>query len=75
MTEQDRKKKCFVIGPIGKPNSPERNDADLLLEYIIKRALEDPEIGIIVQRAGSSGATRGINRQHIGIPLPGSRIV
>lgn len=35
-----RKHTCFVIGPIGKPGSQTRQDADDLLEMIINPALE-----------------------------------
>ena len=37
----DKKKKCFVIGPIGAEKSPERTDADWLLQGIVKPALEN----------------------------------
>ncbi|MCG8087988.1 MAG: hypothetical protein JAZ13_20015 [Candidatus Thiodiazotropha taylori] len=42
MAENERisKKKCFVIGPIGKEGTDKRNKADILLEYIIKPAIE-----------------------------------
>lgn len=35
-----RKKTCFIIGPIGKPGSQIRQDADDLLDMIIRPALE-----------------------------------
>jgi hypothetical protein len=35
-----KQRECFVIGPIGGEHSPERDAADVLLEYIIKPALE-----------------------------------
>lgn len=34
-------KKCFVISPIGEPESPERKHADEVLNFIIKPALEE----------------------------------
>lgn len=52
-----QKKKCFLICPIGDPDSPERNRSDMLLEYILKpilgkeydilRADEIPDPGLI----------------------------
>ena len=37
----DPQKICFVIGPIGKKNSTERNRSDKLLNYIIKPVAKD----------------------------------
>jgi hypothetical protein len=34
-------KKCFIIGPIGNDNSLTRENANKLLEYIIKPVLDD----------------------------------
>ena len=34
-------KKCFIISPIGEPDSPERKHADEVLNFIIKPALEE----------------------------------
>jgi ribosomal protein L7/L12 len=42
---------CFVVGPIGKDNSPERKHSDLLLHAVIKQVLEQAEFGYIVKRA------------------------
>lgn len=42
-------KKCFVIGPIGEPDSDIREQADAVLEYIIQPALRD--MGIEAVRA------------------------
>jgi hypothetical protein len=44
-------KLCFIIGPIGKPGTPERKHADLLLHSVIKHVLEDKEFGYKVRRA------------------------
>jgi hypothetical protein len=33
-------KACFVVGPIGGQNTPARNNADMLLRYVIKAELE-----------------------------------
>ncbi|SRR6266571_7741529 len=35
-----RAKRCFVIGPIGEENTATRNNADTLLAYVVKPALE-----------------------------------
>jgi hypothetical protein len=41
MTE--KKRRCFVIGPIGDEVSPERKHADMLLNNVIREALKDCE--------------------------------
>ncbi len=40
------KKKCFVISPIGAEGSPEREKADTVLKYLIKKALL-PEFDVL----------------------------
>jgi hypothetical protein len=45
------KKTCFVIGPIGDPDTDTRRRADDLLNYIIKEVLEKPPFDMIVDRA------------------------
>ena len=42
---------CFVIGPIGKNGSSERQHADFLLYGLIKHVLESDEFGFRVKRA------------------------
>lgn len=42
---------CFVIGPIGKDGSVERNHSDLLLNLLVKHVLETDEFGYHVKRA------------------------
>ena len=42
---------CFVIGPIGKDGSPERKHSDLLLNAVIKQVLQKTEFDYIVKRA------------------------
>lgn len=37
----DKKRRCFVIGPIGKEGSPERKHSDMLLNAVIREALQD----------------------------------
>jgi hypothetical protein len=39
--EQNAKPKCFVVSTIGEPGSKERDTADMVLEFLIKRALGD----------------------------------
>lgn len=55
-------KACFVIGPIGDENSPSRNNADTLLRYVIKAALEP---GYHVIRADEMSKPGMINDQVI----------
>jgi hypothetical protein len=45
----EKRRRCFVIGPIGKPGSPERKHADMLLNAVIREALEgsDPPYEIV----------------------------
>ncbi len=45
------KKACFVIGPIGDPETDIRKRADDLLNYIIKDVLEKPPFDMTVDRA------------------------
>jgi hypothetical protein len=42
---------CFVIGPIGEEGSPERRHSDLLLNAVIKQVLQHSDLGYIVKRA------------------------
>jgi hypothetical protein len=37
----DKKRRCFVIGPIGKEGSIERKHADMLLNAVVREALKD----------------------------------
>lgn len=39
--DDDAKLKCFVVSTIGEPGSKEREDADLVLEYLIRPAVGD----------------------------------
>ena len=56
---------CFVIGPIGDENTPARNNADMLLRYVIKAALE-PKYQVI--RADEISTPGMINDQVCGGP-------
>ncbi|PUB81854.1 MAG: hypothetical protein DBP02_16685 [gamma proteobacterium symbiont of Ctena orbiculata] len=51
MAEDETKKICFVIGPIGKEGTEKRDKADILLEYIIKPAFSDDSLNYKVYRA------------------------
>jgi len=46
---EKKPRRCFVIGPIGKPGSTERKHADMLLNAVIREALEggDPPYEIV----------------------------
>ncbi|MFJ4044145.1 hypothetical protein ACIPV2_00180 [Microbacterium sp. NPDC089987] len=39
--QKSAKLKCFVVSTIGEPGSKEREDADLVLEYLVKPAVGD----------------------------------
>lgn len=45
------RRNCFVIGPIGAPDSDERTNADWVLDYILKPVLEDEKFNFDVDRA------------------------
>lgn len=47
----EKRKRCFVIGPIGKEGSPERDGANWVLQYILKPVLEHPPFNYDVKRA------------------------
>ena len=49
MSNDKRKKYCFVVGPIGEPSTPIRDNADMVAEFIITAALEP--LGYKVERA------------------------
>lgn len=49
--ESVEKKRCFVIGPIGSQESPERAEADWLLDDLIRPVLEGEKFGYKVTRA------------------------
>jgi hypothetical protein len=62
MTKEAKKKpKCFVISPIGQPDSPERRHADMVLNSIIKHAL--PENELHIQRSDEFGKPEMISTQ------------
>jgi hypothetical protein len=55
----DRKKQCFVVGPIGEDGSPERTHADSLYQEIILRVFEKHCAEWEVERADKIGAPGG----------------
>jgi hypothetical protein len=65
MTEDNSKKLCFVIGPIGSDGSDERCHADWLLKGIIKPVFEAHFPSYEVQRADEIVAPGSINSQVI----------
>lgn len=60
---EEAKKTCFVIGPIGEDGSPARNNADMVLEYIITPVMTD--MGYDVIRADRVTAPGNISDQVI----------
>lgn len=58
-------KNCFVIGPIGDPESDVRAHADTLLEYIIRPVLESEKFGYAVTRADEVSDPGQITQQII----------
>jgi hypothetical protein len=48
---EEKKPFCFVVGPIGKDGSPERKHADMLLHALIRYVLMAEEFGYVVKRA------------------------
>lgn len=58
-----KKYNCFVISPIGEPNSEIRENADILLEMIIKPAIVD--LDFIVERGEERTETRQIGEDVI----------
>lgn len=44
MTQPKKKSRCFVISPIGDPDTPARRNADMVLHAIIERALPEMEV-------------------------------
>ena len=64
MPAKSDKSLCFVVGPIGRETTDERRHADLMLNSIIKPALQKREFGYRVMRADDD-TTPGIISDHI----------
>ncbi len=71
----EKEKKCFVIGPIGEERSPERADADWLLQGIVKPALENDPFNYRVQRADEIAEPGSITDQIIGAVIEADIVV
>ena len=70
-----KEKKCFVIGTIGAEGSPERTDADWLLDGIVKPALEPDPFNYDVQRADQIAEPGSITDQIIGAVIEADLVV
>ncbi len=70
--EPAKRKVCFVISPIGQPESSERNHADYLFEYIIKPAVS-PQFNAL--RADQIAAPGLIDSQVITMLLEADLVV
>jgi len=62
---ENRKKLCFVIGPIGDPDSDVRRDADWLLKGIIKPVIQESFPAYYVERADDISEPGSISSQVI----------
>ena len=51
MATKAKRKKCFIIGPIGAEGSQERTEADWLLRGIVEPVLKNDPFNFVVQRA------------------------
>lgn len=61
MSNEQEKKTCFVIGPIGSAGSQTRIDADFLLDGIIREVLEKEPFNYNVKRADKDVSPGSIN--------------
>jgi hypothetical protein len=68
-------KKCFVIGPIGDPDSPARINADWVLHLVIKPVLEKEPFSYTVTRADEMTVPGNISSQVIQAVLDADLIV
>lgn len=79
MTDQTappaKQKTCFVIGPIGSPDSNERTAADWLLHAVIRPVLEDKEFGFKVMRADEFPQPGLITNQVISLVMDSELVV
>lgn len=70
---KNKKKSCFVVGPIGSVGSETRDQADMLLHYIIKPALEP--LGYDVRRADDEQSPINITDHVINSTLDADLVV
>lgn len=61
MADEEKKKICFVIGPIGSAGSQTRINADFLLDGIIREVLEKEPFNYKVKRADKDVSPGSIN--------------
>lgn len=71
--EKNDKKRCFVIGPIGKVGSDTRKHADWVLEGIIRPVLEGR--GYLVERADSITTPGNIDSQVINMVIQADLVI
>jgi hypothetical protein len=69
-----RQKTCFVVGPIGKLDSPERIAADWLLHFVIRPVLEEA-FGFKVIRADEVAQPGLITDQIIALVIDADLVV
>ncbi len=65
MAKKETKKRCFVVGPIGKPDGEERIHSDWLLEGVILPVFTEHFQDFVVQRADKISKAGMINTQII----------
>lgn len=65
MAKKETKKRCFVVGPIGKPDGEERIHSDWLLEGVILPVFAEHFRDFLVQRADKISKAGMINTQII----------
>jgi len=58
---KEKKPLCFVIGPIGHPGTDDRRHADMLLNAVIREALQADSFGYIIKRADEDSEPGMIN--------------
>jgi hypothetical protein len=59
---EEKEKLCFVVGPIGDPETVPRNHSDFVLEFIIKPVMAKVP-GYVVKRADEFGRPGMIDSQ------------
>ena len=75
MATKRKKRKCFVIGPIGKEKSSERTKADWLLRFIIQPVLQHDSFKYDVQRADQFPEPGQITHQVIGAVIDADLVI
>lgn len=75
MATKRKKRKCFVIGPIGKEKSSERTKADWLLRCIIQPVLQHDSFKYDVRRADQFPEPGQITHQVIGAVIDADLVI